>query len=145
MDAAQIGQWVGGEDPRNVPLSIMPTNHYHESKNLEIVSKSQLSKAELSLQRNSHLTITTEGSSSISIYNLHLHSKIHSWIWSSENNLRQLIDKSNQSLPVRLRAARKLQLKHFISTAFFSFLESPFDVFIRGIEKILSKLKQYKL
>jgi hypothetical protein len=144
VDAAQLGQWVGGEDPRNIPLSTKPTNHYLETKNLEIVSKSQLSKAKLSLQRNDRLTITTESSSSIRIYNLHLHSKIHAWIWSSDDNLRKLIFKSNQNFPTKLRAARKLQLKYFLRTGFFSFLKSPFDVINRRGRNIFRRKEGYK-
>lgn len=136
VDAAQLGQWVGGEDPRNIPISIMPTNQYHESKNLEIVSKLQLSKSQLSLQRNGDVVITTEGAGPIRIYNLHLHSKIHAWILSSEDNLGKLIFKSNNDFPVRIRAARKLQLKHFVITALVSFLESPLDVIRRRSKNI---------
>ena len=131
VDAAQLGQWVGGEDPRNIPIRIRPTNHYHEAKNLEIVSKSQLSKSQLSLQKNGHLIITTENSNSLRVYNLHIHSKVHSWIWRSEDNLSNLIVKSNQNFPTRLHAARKLQLKCFAEDALFSFLTSPLYVFRR--------------
>ena len=140
VDAAQLGQWVGGEDPRNIPISIRPTNQYHETKNLEIVSKAQLSKAQLSLKRNGGIAITTENAGLIRIYNLHLHSKIHAWILDSEDNLRQLIVKSNQNFPVRLRAARKLQLKHFIITALFSFLKSPLDVITRRSKNLFSRI-----
>jgi hypothetical protein len=142
VDAAQLGQWVGGEDPRNIPVNIRPTNQYHETNNLEIISRSQLSKAQISLQKNGHIAISTESSGSIRIYNLHLHSKIHSWIWSSEDNLRQLIVKSNQNYPVRLRAARKLQLTYFISTGLVSFLKSPLDVISRRGKNILSKIQE---
>jgi hypothetical protein len=145
VDAAQLGQWVGGEDPRNIPITIMPTNQYHEAENLEIVSKDQLSKSQLSLQKNGYVTISTESAESIRVYNLHIHSKIHSWIWRSDDNLRQLIAKSNQNLPVRLCAARKLQFKYFISTALFSFLENPLHVISRRGKNLFRKIKGYKL
>jgi hypothetical protein len=58
--------------------------------------------------------------------------------------LRKLIFKSNQNFPTKLRAARKLQLKYFLRTGFFSFLKSPFDVINRRGRNIFRRKEGYK-
>jgi hypothetical protein len=128
VDAAQLGQWIGGEDPRNIPISRKPTNRHSEIGISELLSAEEMGELRFKLSQNATLKVQYSDGTETSIYNLHLHSKIHHWLLKSRTNLPKLIQISNQSKLVTIPTTRKLQVIDFLNTAFESFRRNPVGV-----------------
>jgi len=136
VDAAQLGQWIGGEDPRNIPLIRKPTNKYSEIEALDILSAAELGELRFELGRDQTLKIQFKDGSETNIYNLHLHSKIHYWLLKSKANLPKLIQFTNQAQFVTLPTTRKIQILYLLDTAFRSILKDPVGVIHRRLRAI---------
>ena len=112
VDAAQLGQWVGGIDPRNVPLPAKPLTRHADPDGPDRLSRSDLEVLRLSLDSDSgHLLGTFRGGAPMKIFNLHLHSKIHPYIERNPARLAALIERSDSELPRTIPAARVVQIK----------------------------------
>ena len=126
VDAAQLGQWVGGEDPRNLLLSEKPKNKFvFDNEDSETLSHEQLAKIRLSIASSDQLTCIFPEKNVLNVFNLHLHSKIHLWLMRSDKNLYKLIDYSNLEYEVSLPSTRKLQLRYLIKIAILSLKKDP--------------------
>ena len=137
VDAAQLGLWVGGVDPRNLLYSERPKNKFvFDNENSESLSRYQLTRLRFSIDSLSQLTCTFSDLNFVNVYNLHLHSKVHAWLMRSDINLSKLINYSNLEFDVSLPSTRKLQLIYLAKTAARSFKKNP----IRVMKKILTKL-----
>ena len=78
VDGAQLGQWVAGIDPRNVPISKRPTNMFVESTNPLMLDGAQMNNLRFSLDdEGKKLQVRYLEEPPQRLYNLHLHSKIH--------------------------------------------------------------------
>lgn len=133
VDAAQLGQWVGGEDPRNLSFRMTPTNHYVENDLTGILSEEQLKNLKFNLSKDFVLTCVSESYQTFNIFNLHLHSKIHAWINKDVSNLETLIKYANNKKSSNLPTTRKIQIISILTTALKSFLNNPLDVLNRRI------------
>lgn len=136
VDAAQIGQWIGGIDPRNVSIRNTPKNKYTESPSGQMLSFNELSNIHLTLSADGSLKILYENSKLYNLYNVHLHSKIHPWIVKTPGNLSKLLNKSNQVEPSKYSASRRIQISHFITTGFNSFAKSPIEFLKRSFSRL---------
>lgn len=126
VDAAQLGQWIGGIDPRNIPISEVPKNHFVDHPLETLLSRSQLSAATFKLDENSGiLEVEIPGSQKWPLYNLHLHSKAHTWITARPRNLRLLFDRANMLSDSRIPGARRTQVIGKIMSAFQIAFKSP--------------------
>lgn len=119
VDAAQIGQWIAGQDPRNLkPLSIPKIKYVEDHP--ELLSKKDLSKIKFKLTEK-NLLVKINGNY-LKIYNLHVHSKIHAWIEKSPKNLIRLINLANREKAVTIFPLLKLHffynLKNFLVKIF---------------------------
>jgi hypothetical protein len=118
VDAAQLGQWVGGIDPRNIPLTERPYSHFVDAEHPMLLSKKELLSLRLSFDVNSgFLTLEPQNSKPVNLYNLHLHSKEHKFLARNPKRLLQLIESSNLSQPNPLPGARRRQIWIHLSDA----------------------------
>jgi len=136
VDAAQIGQWVAGQDPRNVNISKSPQNKYVSSPSEEILSRNDLLNLDLRLTSDGSLRVSYEASKTYNLYNIHLHSKIHPWVVKSHNNLNKLLNDSNKSEPITFSASRRIQISNFINTGFNSVSHHPIEFLNRFISRL---------
>jgi hypothetical protein len=111
IDAAQLGQWVGGIDPRNIPLTEGPYNHFVDAEHPMLLSRSELLSLRMRLDTGAgFLTLESPNSKPVNLYNLHLHSKEHKFLARTPGNLLKLIESSNLSQPSALPGARNRQI-----------------------------------
>lgn len=136
-DATQIGQWIGGQDPRNVNIRNAPKNKFVESPSEEILSLNDLLKLDLKLTLDGSLLITYDASKTYNLYNVHLHSKIHPWIIKSHENLDKLIEYSNKPEEIVLSGSRWIQISDFVSTGIHSVKSHPIDFLKRFLARLL--------
>jgi hypothetical protein len=120
VDALQMGQWIGGEDPRNVSIRNSPKNKHVYSQSEELLSIPELANLEFTLTLDGSLMVTYDKSNVYNVYNIHLHSKIHPWIIKSHDNLHKLLNDSNKSEAVTFPTTRWIQISDFIATGFNS-------------------------
>lgn len=111
VDAAQIGQWVGGIDPSNVPFPAKPTTKFCDPPAPHLLNRSELEKLRFSLISEGSLLVESGDYSSTRIYNLHLHSKIHNWLQVPHVGVSRLISLANENNSHSFLYARKLQLQ----------------------------------
>ena len=126
VDAADIGQWLGGNDPQNVPITETPSNKFANS-----YSQSELGSKELSnfiFQWNSvqkTLEISASGHHKVLIYNVHLHSKIHNWLAASDDRLETLVMWANKDGKTTIPGTRRRQVTSIARAKFLRFTRSP--------------------
>lgn len=124
VDAAQLGQWVAGIDPRNVPILKRPVTKFVDNSDGDLLTKEQLSELRFGLTRSSNsLTLTYGTFSETQVYNLHLHSKIHQWLLANPANLEELLAGAGQQTPRAIPGTRKMQVEGFFGERWSGFLE----------------------
>ena len=133
VDAAQIGQWVGGIDPRNVSLRQIPTTKFSDIDTQErnLISPELLTQLRFEQSPvDGSLTMTIPNLSiETRIFNLHLHSKIHSWIQRSNVTVDELLRLSNLALPARIPGTRRTQIVYHLTTRVVPLARSPRALF----------------
>ncbi len=112
VDGAQLGQWVAGIDPRNAPLLRYPRTHFVDAPDQALLSRSQLAQMRLFLDEESGELTCQLGSrgSSFRLYNLHIHSKIHSWLQREPGNLVRILNWSADARSRRVPGVKRSQL-----------------------------------
>jgi hypothetical protein len=116
VDAAQLGQWVGGIDPRNVPILQTPKTKFSEDPTDQMLSKDQLSGLQFHFSPNdAQLEVNVGGRLSTTLYNLHLHSKIHRTLLRSDEKLTSLFKNANKRPPSNTPGGRLIQLREKVS------------------------------
>jgi hypothetical protein len=143
VDAAQLGQWVAGQDPRNVPISNHPRNKYVDSSSDELLSRNELLNSKIEIQPDGSLQIVNNNNT-YNVYNIHLHSKIHPWIIKSNENLSKLFYNSNKSMAITYREARLIQVLNFIETGIISVTTHPIEFLKRLGIALTSRFKSTK-
>jgi hypothetical protein len=114
VDAAQLGQWVAGIDPRNIPLGLPPTTRFIDSPTPALLDINMMEAIEFNLsEKPSSLTLCVQGKE-YPLYNLHLHSKCHPQIVRSNPSLKQLLEKSNKQISYRISGMRQIQIMSYI-------------------------------
>lgn len=114
-DAAQLGQWVGGIDPRNVSLPRRPRNKFVDSYEPSLLSREQLEQISLRTEAETgRLLCSIPGKDNTPVYNLHLHSKIHHSLLKHDPNVPELINLSNSNSEVAFRGTRAVQVSYAV-------------------------------
>jgi hypothetical protein len=138
LDPAQVGQWVGGIDPRNVPLRLSPVNKFVDPPGDLLLSREDLSKFIFRFESvEGFLLIDNLHSSPNRLYNLHLHSKIHRWLLNDLHTFQAFFDISNQEVPYRFPGTRRTQLKSWIMEMWELFSAHPFKSIFSFLRRIL--------
>ena len=117
VDAAQIGQWVAGIDPRNVPPAEVPVTKFVDLPNPMLLARQNLEEMRFTLSSDGSLTVSAGSDGSFRLFNLHIHSKIHGHLHKNDSSLVKLIASANSSLAEKIPGTRKMQLVDFFQTA----------------------------
>jgi hypothetical protein len=126
VDAAQLGQWVGGIDPRNIPISEIPKTKFFDNGGERRLSIEQLQKLEFKLDRNNGcLYLNYDYKIPIVVYNLHLHSKAHKPLSRTNASIYEFFKWANSNEAHRLPGTRKVQLLTHARSRLKFFLEGP--------------------
>jgi len=132
VDAAQLGQWVGGVDPRNLPLSTRPTNKFVDSPEKALMTHNQLKKVRFDFrEEDSTLFCHYAEDFSVRVFNLHLHAKIHSWLQRSDPFLISTFRFANQSTPVAIPETRRFQVEYHLKAAMKDLAYGPIRMLMR--------------
>jgi uncharacterized protein YaeQ len=138
VDAAQLGQWVGGIDPRNIPLREKPLTHFVNSSGSTVLTLDDLKKIKFDFNySDGTLLISHNSKQPMNLYNLHLHSKIHRWIFSSNPPVKRLIDVANKEKPVSILEARKIHLIHHLKEILKYIFKNPEVIFLTIKRRII--------
>lgn len=111
-DAAQLGQWVGGIDPRNVPLLRRPANRFVDLADPMLASRDELMGLRFKLDKTGQLMAMRTGQSEVAVYNLHLHSKVHHYLAKKIGSIPALLASVNAGESRVLPGARSTQIAH---------------------------------
>lgn len=115
FDAAQLGQWVAGIDPRNVSVRNRHVNKFVDTEVSSILPESMLNDLIFKFQEdNNSLFVEYKESSQFRLYNLHIHSKIHYNLLNRNPDLVGLFDSVNKVGQISFAGTRKVQLINFI-------------------------------
>jgi hypothetical protein len=110
VDAAQLGQWVAGIEPRNVPLYRRHRTKFVDAPHEMLLTEHQLRSVNLSFNEgDGELRCVLGSGEGLRLYNLHIHSKIHSQLVQRRRSMGGMIALSNQ--PVRHRVPGTIQLR----------------------------------
>ncbi len=112
VDAAQVGQWLAGIDPRNVHISETPKNKFVDKPEPHLLSKEDFQRCRFSFdEETGHLEVQPGEGVSVRMFNLHLHSKAHPWLARRKSGLTRLLELSRDSEPVKIPGSRLMQLR----------------------------------
>jgi hypothetical protein len=126
VDAAQIGQWVAGIDPRNVPIRNRPRNNFVDIVNPYTLDSHSLRNLKfVFVESENLLKVESANSFSIRLYNLHIHSKIHLNLIRNKPALSNLFGLINSQTSITFSGTRKIQITHYIKIRLGNFLEDP--------------------
>jgi hypothetical protein len=144
VDAAEIGQWVGGIDPENVPISEIPKTKFVNNTGERCLPLEQLQKLQFELDRNDgRLSVTFDGKLSFNLYNLHLHSKSHKSLSRSGSAIFKFFKwaNSNEARPV---PGRKLQLLAHARSRLRFFLDDPRRI-VSGLRRRIRQFFNFRI
>lgn len=128
VDAAQIGQWVGGIDPRNVPIREKPLTKFVDVPAPELLNREDLSSIVFEIDPNHNKLFCKLADKNFQIYNLHLHSKAHRVILNRDPNFQRLILSSNHKSSTVIPGMRCVQLSTYLSKLLRVVLKNPSKV-----------------
>lgn len=110
VDAAQLGQWVGGVDPRNVPWPQHPTTLHCDKDDPDLIPRTELEMLSFKLDRDSQLRVRRKNYPDMRLYNLHLHSKIHGWLSRRPARVTLILQSANSLKETEIPGARGVQI-----------------------------------
>ena len=117
VDAAELGLWIGGRDPRNLPLSTVPATKWMYDNDKAILSRDYFEglgfKFDPELNKLEVKSKTSQ--TSVTLYNLHLQSKIHCWIKRRDPLLQAIFASSNVNEPLQVSSARASQIVYHVA------------------------------
>jgi hypothetical protein len=126
VDAAQIGQWVAGIDPKNVPIRSKPANKFTDIPNPFIAGDEILKELIFIFNEDDKtLLLSHQKNSPIRIFNLHIHSKIHVNLLKRKPTLPGLFELVNREGRFAFKGTRRVQIIHYLSVRLGNFLEDP--------------------
>ena len=144
VDAAQLGQWIGGIDPRNVDFRKKPLTKFVDLPSPTLLTKEELTGLKFSFDESSNNLYCHLGEVDIRVYNLHLHSKIHRHLVSRRANLKKLFLQSNESKPYSISGTRKTQILYFLSQTTRKAFSNPSASYVRIKSEINFKMARRK-
>ena len=99
VDAAELGLWVAGRDPRNLALSERPATKFTYPNERAAMPRSYLERLRFHFfsMENHLMVIDKNNGDQIRIYNLHIQAKIHPWLKSNKTHMSQLFQNSNSN------------------------------------------------
>lgn len=118
VDAAQLGQWVAGIDPRNVPIGERPRTKFADAPSPALLSRTQLAHLQFSFSRaQGTLMCRYAESNTVQLFNLHIHAKIHRSLTRSADALERLFQDANSPSAATLPGTRWMQIADYMRRA----------------------------
>jgi hypothetical protein len=147
VDALELGQWIGGQDPRNEISANKPKTKFVEHGNPFVLDASQLKSAKFSYDASSgNLQIATSEFSNSNVYNLHFHAKLHNWLMAGREPVDKLLILANAENPIMLTDARFRQMKYrsmyFFSETYLALRKNPKKI-LHAPVKLIKNLKYF--
>jgi hypothetical protein len=129
VDAAQLGQWIGGIDPRNVPLTKRPVTRFQDKSGPAFLSSAEMSAIRFELTQPEGLLRWDLHEQHVSgtLFNLHLHSKLHQAILRGRPTVTKLLEFADKGRSVVLPGARWTQLRHHLAESIASLVRNGVD------------------
>ena len=120
VDAAQLGQWVAGIDPKHLTLSVKPLTLFVDSPTEFLLSREQLQTLRFVQSETGVVhVISDSGSINIPLYNLHIHSKIHPALVNGKISISKVLDSANRMLQIEIPGAREQQILGWIESKIY--------------------------
>jgi hypothetical protein len=138
VDAAQLGQWVAGIDPRNVPAGELPLTKYANEPKESMLTRHQLAELKFNFNpMDGFLNISFGQETHTKLFNLHIHSKIHSQLLRSDSSLEQLFHQANEITPTLIPGVRRVQLQSRFVGMIKSIIRNP-EAVVNGLRRRLN-------
>ena len=139
VDAAQLGQWVAGIDPRNVPAGEIPMTKFADEPKESMLTRNQLAELKFYFNAKDGVLNVEYGKEIYTrLFNLHIHSKIHSHLLRSDSSLERMFYQANQILPTLIPGVRRAQLYGRFTMLIKSGVRNP-EAVINGLRRRLNK------
>jgi hypothetical protein len=139
VDAAQLGQWVAGIDPRNVPVGELPLTKFADEPKESMLTSRQLEQIKYNFNPlDGFLTVNFGHEIHTKLFNLHIHSKIHSHLLRSDSSLDRIFSQANQILPTLIPGVRRVQIWNR-SMGFLARVARNPEAVINGLRRLLNK------
>jgi len=120
VDAAQLGQWVAGIDPKHLSLSKRPLTLYADSPNEFVLGREQLETLRFVYDGVEAVNISTNsGLTNVPLYNLHIHSKIHSALVNKKISIFEVLDSASRVSQIEIPGARAQQILGWIESRIY--------------------------
>ena len=120
VDAAQLGQWVAGIDPKNLRLSARPLTLYADSPNEFVLGREQLETLRFVQDEVGTVNIITKsGLTNVPLYNLHIHSKIHSALVNEKISIFEVLDSASRVSQIEIPGARSQQILGWVESRIY--------------------------
>lgn len=143
VDGAQLGQWIAGIDPRNVPILSKPRNHHVDEPNQLLLTFEDLKKVKYSFDSEyNFLKINFKENKYGNLYNFHIHSKVHRWLRlpSKQKSVNRIIDLANSDTDVTIPGTRRAQISNYFLEKIDLLSQRPFYVLEQLLSILVSKL-----
>ncbi len=120
VDAAQLGQWVAGIDPKHLRLALRPLTLFVDSPSEFLLSKQQLETLRFVQREPGAVNIlTSSGLIDVPLYNLHIHSKIHPSLVNDKISISEILDFASRVLQIEIPGAREHQILGWIQAKIY--------------------------
>ena len=136
VDAAQLGQWIGGIDPRNVSIREVPMTKFVDAPGEMLLSRDHLTRLKFTLNSEGNLIGKFDEHFSVNIYNLHLHSKVHKYLLNSDPQFDHFFCQANEDYPVALPGTRKTQVVDYVLSRIKYVVSNPQGVLTRVNQRL---------
>lgn len=141
VDAAQIGQWVAGIDPRNLAFNIKPETKFVDPEAEGLLSEKDLRSFVFDLSSNQRELQVTNSYGTSRLYNLHLHSKVHKILMSRNFSLQKLLALANEHDRHQLPGTRTTQLGWYLNKVLLAIKSDPGRVHVEISWRLNAALK----
>lgn len=122
VDAAQLGQWVGGIDPALIPIHITPKNKFvNPNEKKYYLSRKILDKINFQLDVDKKKLNIFYNGCKFNVFNIHLHSKIHQSLTFSKNSIVKFFKLANKKKAVHYKITKIIQLKNYYKKIYEKF------------------------
>ena len=140
VDASQLGLWVAGIDPRNVPANELPLTKYAAEPEESMLTRHQMEEIKFNFNPlDGFLNVNYGQKDDTKLFNLHIHSKIHKHLLQSDSSFEQIFYQANQNLPTLIPGVRRVQLQIRFAELIKNVSKNPQAV-VNGLRRRLNKL-----
>lgn len=137
VDAAQLGQWIAGIDPRNVPIWELPKTKFVDKPAKNLLSQRELESLSFELGFDKRtLLLAIDKAPTARVFNLHIHSKIHQLVNNYPRQIDNLLIQASSKKREILKSSIKPWLYHHTKYYANALLTKPNKI-IPGIGRVI--------